>query len=218
MSVFKQILLSIVVLAIAAGLWYAYDRNMIPFLPHAVQRTAGAGGPGGGFAAGPGGPGGFFVGGPGGPGGPGGANARAPAPIVAAAVTLDDDGFEVKAIGTVAASRAITLYPQVTGIVANVSFQPGNPVKEGQALLKLVDTDQQVALQKAKVALDAAQATYDRTEQLAKANTVTTASLADAKTNLTKAQIDYQTAQLDLAKRTVLAPFGGVMGLSDVTI
>ena len=90
--------------------------------------------------------------------------------------------------------------------------------KEGQAILKLVDTDQQVALQKAKVALDAAQATYDRTEQLAKASTVTAAALSDAKTNLTKAQIDYQTAQLDLNKRTVLAPFGGVTGLSDVTV
>src|SRR3954468_8428857 len=218
MSVFKQILLSIVVLAIAGGAWYAYDRNMIPFLPHVAARaTAGGGGPGGFPGGGPGGgpgPGGF----PGFPGGPGGANARAAAPIVAAAVTTDDDGFEVKAIGTIAASRAITLFPQVTGIVANVAFQPGTAVKEGQTILRLVDTDQQVALQKAKVALDAAQATYDRNEQLAKANTITAAALADAKTNLTKAQIDYQTAQLDLAKRTVMAPYAGTTGLSEITV
>src|SRR5438045_9020594 len=111
MSVFKQILLSIVVLAIAGGLWYAYDRNMIPFLPNKPLTTAGGG------AGGPGGfPGGFggFPGGPGGPGGPaGGANARAPAPIVAAAVTSDDDGFEVRASGSVAESTGVSRYPQL---------------------------------------------------------------------------------------------------------
>src|SRR6266446_2182396 len=134
MSVFKQILLSIVVLAIAGGLWYAYDRNMIPFLPN-KPLTAAGGGPGG-F------PGGFggFPGGPGGPGGPpGGANARAPAPIVATAVTSDDDGFEVRAIGTVAASKAVTIYPQMSGIVSDVGFTPGMVVKAGQPLVRLLN-------------------------------------------------------------------------------
>jgi RND family efflux transporter MFP subunit len=219
MSVFKQILLSIVVLAIAAGGWYAWDRNMIPFLPRTTVAAGGAAGAGG-FPGGPGG----FVGGPGGfggiPGAPaaGGAAARAPAPIVAAAVTLDDDGFEVKAIGTAAASKAITIYPQVTGIVAEVSFKPGQVVTAGQTLIKLVDADQQVAQQKAKITLDAAQAAYDRAEQLAKANAVTAAALSDARTNLTKAQIDYQTSQLDVAKRVVTAPFAGTTGLSGVTV
>src|SRR4029078_5299469 len=47
MSVFKQILLSIVVLAIAAGGWYAWDRNMIPFLPRPTVAAGGAGWGGG---------------------------------------------------------------------------------------------------------------------------------------------------------------------------
>jgi RND family efflux transporter MFP subunit len=212
MSVVKQILLSIVVLAIAGGLWFAYDRNMIPFLPNKPATTPGGGG---GFPGGP--PGGFAGGFPGAPGGAG-ANARAPAPIIAAAVTADDDGFEVRAIGTVAANQAITIYPQVTGIVSEIGFSPGMPVKAGQALFHLTNSDEQVALQKAKVALDSAQAAFDRSSQLAKANTVTAAALNDAQTTLTNAQIGYQTAQLALDKKTVAAPFAGTTGLSTVTV
>jgi RND family efflux transporter MFP subunit len=218
MSVFKQILLSIVVLAIAGGVWFAYDRNMIPFLPNKPIAAAG-GGPGGPIiAGGPGGFGGGFPGGPGAPGGAGGANARAPSPIIAAAVTTDDDGFEVRAIGTVAASKAVTIYAQMSGIVSEVGFTPGMVVKVGQPLVRLINSDETVALQKAKVTLDAAQATFDRTSQLAKANTVTAAALNDAQTALTNAQIGYQTAQLALDKKTVTAPFTGTTGLSGVTI
>jgi RND family efflux transporter MFP subunit len=223
MSVIKQILLSIVVLVIAGGGWYAWDRNLIPFLPRAAA-SGPAGQAGGGLVVGPGGQGGpgAFIVGPGGfgfPGGPGGgANSRAPAPIVAAAVTLDDDGFEVKAIGTAAAAKAITIYPQVSGVLSEILFRPGQAVAAGQTLVKLADADQQVAVQKAKITLDAAQAALDRAEQLSRANTITAAALSDARTNFTRAQIDYQTAQLEAGKRTITAPFAGTTGLSGVTV
>jgi RND family efflux transporter MFP subunit len=203
MSVTKQILLSFLVLVIAGGLWFAYDRNMLPFLSQGKATAGVGGGPGGfggGFAA--------FAGGAG----------RGPSPITAAAVTTDTDALEVKAIGTVAASKAITIDPQVTGVVADMGFTPGTPVPAGQALFHLTSSDEQVALQKAKVALDSAQSAFDRTQQLAKANTVTTAALNDAQTTLTNAQIGYQTAQLALDKKTVTAPFAGTPGLANVTV
>ena len=182
---------------------------MIPFLPHAT--TPAGGGPGAfrwrsGRVRRRSGRIGF-------PGAPGGApNARAPAPIVAAAVILEDDGFEVKAIGTVAASKAITIYPQVSGVIASVAFQPGARSRRASHSSGSSIATSRSAMQKAKIALDSAQAAFDRAEQLAKANNITTVALSDAKTNLTKAQIDYQTATLDLAKRTVSAPFAGVIG------
>jgi RND family efflux transporter MFP subunit len=126
--------------------------------------------------------------------------------------------MEVKAIGTVAASQAITIFPQVTGIVATVDFTPGKTVTAGQPIIHLINSDETVALQKAKVTLDSAQAAFDRSQALAKANAATAASLNDAQTTLSTAQIGYQTAQLALDKKTILAPFTGTTGLSDVSI
>ena len=74
MSVFKQVLLSVVVLLIAGGLWVAYERGTFDrFLPRAgTAQAPGAGGaPQGGFVGGPPGGGGF--GGPAVFGGGGGA-------------------------------------------------------------------------------------------------------------------------------------------------
>ena len=97
------------------------------------------------------------------PGGRGGAVL-----VVTAPVATDDTGIDVRAIGTVAAAQAVTLYPQDSGIVADVAFTPGTKVAKGATLIRLDDSDQQVALEKAKIALDTAQSALDRAEQLAK--------------------------------------------------
>ncbi len=211
MSAFKQVLLSLIVVAVAGALWLAYDRGTFSsLLPGgtATSTAAGpaAGGPAGGPPAGRPAAGGFRGGG------------RAAAPIVAASVETDDDGFEVQAIGTVAAAQAVTLYAQVAGVVAEVMFQPGTEVADKQTLVRLADSDQQVALDKAKIALDSAQAALDRAQQLAKNNNITNVALRDAQTAVDKAEIDYRSAQLELAKRTVTAPFAGMIGLSDITV
>jgi RND family efflux transporter MFP subunit len=130
----------------------------------------------------------------------------------------DHSGLEVRAVGTVAAAQAVTLYPNATGVVAEVAFRPGTNVAAGQRLIRLDDADQQVAVDRARVALDAAKVALDRAEQLAKSNNITTAALADARTAVQRAEIDLRGAQLDLARRVLIAPFAGTIGLTDVTI
>ena len=56
------------------------------------------------------------------------------------------------ALGTAKAARSVTLYPQVTGIVTEVLFRPGEPVEAGAVLVRLEDDEQQVAVDRARVA------------------------------------------------------------------
>ncbi len=230
MSAIKQILLSLVVIAVAAGAWYAYDRGYFsggdPTATVASRpggSPGGAGGPAGGApSGGAGGRGGFAGGagggGPGGGGPGGGGFGRAATPVVAAVVDTDNNSLEVHAIGTVAAARAVTLFPQVTGIVTAIDFTPGTQVEAGATLIELDDGDQQVAVDRAKIAVDSAQAALDRAQQLAKSNNITSVALTDAQSAVQKAAIDLKSAQLDLAKRTVKAPFGGTIGLTDISV
>ncbi len=219
MSAIKQIVLSLVVIVIAAGAWFAYDRGYFSSAGDPVSvasRPAGSaasGGPPGGGAGRP--AGGEARGGvPGGGGGFG----RAATPVVAASVGTDNNSLDVHAIGTVAAARAVTLFPQVTGIVTAIDFTPGTKVDADAALVHLDNADQQVAVDKAKIALDSAQAALTRSEQLAKSNNISSVALTDAQSAVQKAQIDLKSAQLDLAKRTVTAPFAGTIGLTDITV
>jgi RND family efflux transporter MFP subunit len=202
MSAIKQILLSLVVVAVAAGAWYVYDRGYLSGAEPTAAGRPGGGPPGGGP---PGGGGGRGFG-------------RTATPVVAALVDTDNTSLEVHAIGTVAAARAVTLYPQVSGIVTEIDFTPGTKVDAGATLVKLDDSDQQVAVDRARIALASAQAALDRARQLAKSNNITSVALTDAESAVQKAEIDRKSAQLELAKRTVKAPFAGTIGLTDVTV
>ena len=203
----RQIAISVALLVLAAGGWFAYDRGW--FAP--AQEAASASQPGqGGDAGGPargGGSGGGFGGG----GAP-------PAPVVTASVEIDQTGMEVRAVGTVAAARAVTLYPDAAGVVAEVAFRSGTEVEEGQPLVRLGDSEQQIAVERARVALDAARLALERAEQLSRSSNISSAALAEAETSAQRAEIDLRGAELELARRTLVAPFSGTIGLTDVTI
>ena len=209
MSAIKQIVLSLAVILIAAAGWYAYDKGY--FASGSADQAAGQGRAGGG--AGP-------VAGNNGPraGGSGFAGRGGAVLVVTAPVGTDETGVDVRAIGTVAAVQEVTLYPQVSGIVTELSFKPGTNVAKGQTLVRLDDTDQLVAVEKAKIAADTAQSALDRAEQLAKTSNITNVALADATNAQKNAAIGLQAAQNDLAKRTITAPFAGTIGLSDISV
>ena len=197
MSVTRQIVLSILVVVAAAAGWFAYDRAMVSPAAEgdATARTERGGGIGApGFARGGG------------------------APVIVAAVETDDIGLEVRAIGTVAAVRAVTLFSEATGIVADVAFAPGTRVTAGDVLVRLGDADQQIAVERARIALDIATASSERADQLARSNNITAVALTDARNAVLRAEIDKRSAEIDLAKRTVTAPFDGTIGLTDLSV
>jgi RND family efflux transporter MFP subunit len=215
MSPLRQIAIVVAVLVVAGGAWVVYDRGWFTSgdegasaaQPQGVGQPAGPGrGQTSGQAGGP----------PAGRGGPGGAGGGAP--VVTAVVETDATGLEVRAVGTVAAARAVTLYPEATGVVVELTFRPGSQVAAGQPLIRLDDSEQQVAVDRARVALDAAKVTLDRSEQLARSSNITTVALNDARTAVQRAEIDLRGAELELARRTLVAPFAGTIGLTDVTV
>ena len=199
MSILRQLLLSLILVAVVGGGWLFYQRPAFVFgTPETVGDATRPAGPGGAPGGRPGGVGQTLV--------------------VTVEVGTDDSATEVRAIGTAAAARSVTIYPQVTGIVTDIAFSPGATVERGQTLLALDAADQQVALDRANIALDAARETLDRSERLEKTGNVTASVLSDARKAVQQAEIDVRMAELDLAKRTIRAPFDGVIGLTDVTV
>jgi RND family efflux transporter MFP subunit len=194
-----QILSSLILAALAGGAWYAYEHRADLFGSSGATAAAR---PAGGQGAAGRGPGAF----------------GGPPLVVTAAVTTDASGSEARAIGTLAADQAVTIYPQVTGIVSTVNFKAGAAVKAGDVLLTIDDADQQVAVDKAQIVLENAAAARERIERLVKSSNATTVQLSDARVAEKQAQIDLRSAQLELAKRKITAPFDGTVGLTDVAV
>lgn len=192
MSVLKQIVASLIIVLIAGAGWVAYARPALVFGEEAAKADA--------------------------PGESRRSRFDQAAPIVTASVEINDDGSEIFAIGTAAAAREVTLYPQVTGVVRAVLFEQGTEVADGAVLLRLDDDDQQVEVERAKVAQEAAGDSLDRLERLSESGNVTEVALVSARTAEQTASIDLRSAEIELAKRTIVAPFAGIIGLSDVTV
>lgn len=236
MSILKQILVSIIILAMAAGGWVLYQRwdelfgggetvtaGGPPGAP--AGREAGRGGaPGGNGAGAPAAPGAGAPAAPGAPGagagGPGGRRGGfgGPALVVTAPVTIDRTGSELVAIGSLESARAATLFPQASGVITAVPVQSGATVAEGDLLFQLDDADQRIAVERAALALASAEAGVERAERLAESQNITDVALADARKALEAARIDARAAELALQRRAVLAPFAGTVGLVNVGI
>ncbi|WP_421724378.1 efflux RND transporter periplasmic adaptor subunit [Bauldia sp.] len=192
MSIGKQLGVALAIMLIALGAWVIYDRPVALF--GATEEVSDGGRPGGGFA-------GFGA---------------APT-VVAAPVEIDSAGTSVRAIGTAVAAREVALQSQVTGIVVEVNFVPGGEVEAGEVLVHLEDDDERVAVDLAALAVESAQETLERTERLSETGSVTAVTLSEARREEQRAAIDLRRAEIELAKRSIMAPFDGVIGLSSIS-
>lgn len=138
--------------------------------------------------------------------------------VVTEPVSIDEAGDQVRAIGTVAAARSVDLYPQVTAPVEAITFEPGMPVTAGQELVLLERGDQEIAVERATIALADARDALARAEQLARSRTVSEVALSNAQSAVKNAEIELRSAELALSRRIIRAPFSGVVGLSDLSV
>jgi RND family efflux transporter MFP subunit len=200
MSVTKQIAISLLVVLLALGGWYMVgNRAALSGAPASAngespRGNGQSGGGGGSFSRG------------------------GNVPVVTARVATDTTGAQIRAIGTATAVESITVFPEVTGIITGIEVEAAASVRKGQVLFTLDDADQAVEVEKAGVALDLARDAADRAEKLAKTNNVTEAALTVARNALRGAEINLKSAELARDKRTITAPFNGVVGLIPVSV
>jgi RND family efflux transporter MFP subunit len=124
----------------------------------------------------------------------------------------------VEAVGTAEAKRSVTLFSAAADRVIAVNFVPGQKVAQGDVLLELDARRQEVAVVRAKIQLADAQRTFARIVDSEKRGAAPVSALDDAKTSLELAKVALKQAEADLEDRFVLAPFSGVVGLTDVEV
>lgn len=138
--------------------------------------------------------------------------------VVTEPVVFETVTEELQAIGTAFAVRAVTLFPQVSGIVTEVAVSAGESVDEDAVLFRLESETQAVAVERARIAAQDARAALGRAEQLAESRNIAAVALAEARSRSASADIDLRTAELELARRTVRAPFSGIVGIPGVQV
>jgi membrane fusion protein (multidrug efflux system) len=196
--------LAVLVLMVLAGAWKLTLGKSAPQGP-------GGGPPASAQARGPGGPGGGGRGGPGGGGRPGG-----PAQVTMAVVQPRQFTDAIEVLGVAKGRQSVTITAATTQLVEKVHFTDGQSVRKGAVLISLKNTEQDAGLASAQSQLNTAEHTYRRYKTLSDEGWVSKAQLEQYEGAYKAAQSNVKAAQARQADREIRAPFGGVVGLSDV--
>lgn len=139
-------------------------------------------------------------------------------PVIVAPVTEASDGVALELLGTGSARKSVTVYAPVAGEVAQVLFKPGKPVRAGDALVRLVDRHERLAVELAQAKVNAARVMENRYEATRGTGAVPDTVSDEARASLRSAEIELAQAREALSDRVVRAPFAGTPGLAAVEV
>lgn len=122
----------------------------------------------------------------------------------------------LRAVGTGEAERSVQVYPDAAGIVTEVSVRPGTLVAAGDVLARLESADQELTVERARIALSAAEEQLQRYRSLSSSAAVTAVQLQEVERALQTARLDLRAAEIALERRSILAPIGGRVGLTSI--
>ena len=132
-----------------------------------------------------------------------------------ATATIND---RLQAIGTGRAKASVTVNPYATGRLIAITAASGSHVTAGQEIARLNSDTEEIAVDRAKVALQDAQSKYDRAKSLRATNTTSAVALADAEVALSNARLELRDAELALQRRSIVAPIAGIIGIVPVEV
>lgn len=132
-----------------------------------------------------------------------------------ASATVQED---VDAVGTLRSNESVVVRPEISGRIERLNFTEGAPVQKGQIIVALDDAVPAAELAQAKANLALAESNYQRTQELEKQKFVSATAKDQALNGLRVAQANVQLAEARLAKTKIVAPFGGVIGIRQVSV
>jgi membrane fusion protein, multidrug efflux system len=122
------------------------------------------------------------------------------------------------ATGSLLARESVQLQSERAGIVREISFDEGRPMKAGDILLAIDDSELRAQLDRAKAQLELASAAENRQRDLLKSRGISAAEYDQSIANLNIAKAEVALIESQLAKTKIRAPFDGVAGLRRVSV
>jgi len=124
---------------------------------------------------------------------------------------------QISAVGTLTALEGIDVSNEVEGIVEKIHITSGQQVKVGDLLVTLNDDVEQADLVSFKAQEDLARSLFKRNEDMWKKKTISETDYDNARSNLMVAQANVVQTKARIAKKSIRAPFTGVLGIRHIS-
>jgi len=140
-----------------------------------------------------------------------------PQPVNVAEVREEQLQPRVAAVGSVMAFQGTVVSTEAGGVVREIKFEAGSPVKAGDELVQLDVEIEQAQLRAAEAAAGLARISFNRAKELIASRSISQAELDSADANLKQADAQVDNIKAVIAKKIVRAPFAGKLGIRRIS-
>ena len=154
-----------------------------------------------------------------------------PAEVGTIVLSTQDVPYSVTLPGRAVAWQTADIRPRVSGMIAEILYDPGRPITAGEAMFRIEDDTYRAALnsaeagvRQAEAAVATAESTLRRARSLVGVGSTQASveaaelALAQAEASLSAAQAQAQVARLDLDRTLVRSPIDGMAEIPEVSI
>ena len=138
--------------------------------------------------------------------------------VIVAPVRTADIVDRIEALGTTRANETVRVSAIVTGKVREINFDDGQEVAAGDVLVVLETAEEEAQLKAAQAVLAERRLAFDRSRQLERQQFATTAQLEERRAAVQESEAQIEAIKARIADRVIRAPFGGLVGLRNISI
>lgn len=138
-------------------------------------------------------------------------------PVEAVPVTVGTVIQEVETIGSLEANESVVIRSEIPGRIESIRFLEGRKVAAGVVLVTIDPAEHEAQHRQIKAAVELNQSNFDRAQQLHEEKMISPQAYDEAEARLKESQANLALVQARLEKTTIRAPFGGRLGLRQVS-
>ena len=147
-------------------------------------------------------------------------SAQKPQPTAVSSIKATEEVWQERrhAVGSLMAVQGVTVCNELSGTVQKIGFESGDQVKQGDLLVQLDISTDTAQLRGLQAQADLARLNLDRALDLRHSGTNTQADLDAAQAQFQQTQAAVDTQKTVIAKKNIVAPFAGHLGLRQVNL
>jgi membrane fusion protein (multidrug efflux system) len=138
-------------------------------------------------------------------------------PVEAANAETAKSSTDLRGIGSLQSDESVQIASEVAGRIKEIPLKEGQPVKEGDVLVKLDEALAEAEVADANARFAFAKANQERAQTLARQGNMSERLRDEANANAETTLAAVELSKTRLAKHTIRAPFSGTMGLRSVS-
>lgn len=145
--------------------------------------------------------------------GKGSVTAQQAVPVETAVAQAMRSTTDIPSVGSLRSDESLQIAPEIAGRILEIRFQEGEPVKQGDVLVRFDDSLAKAELSDMEARFAFQKANFERATALSTGRNITERAFDEARQNFESARAALELAKVRNSKLQLQAPFTGVVGI-----